>query len=134
MPRLSRGSLSVDVSSGTVRISGRLDDARLRFDAADAAAKIPGVVAVVDTISSGDTSDAELGVQVPSVLGRRSVTFVAGDFDIHVEGGIVKLEGTVPRLWERILAERATLGVNGVKGVVNLLEVVPSPRADTYGE
>jgi osmotically-inducible protein OsmY len=134
MPSLSRGSLSVEVSSGTVRISGRLDDARKRFDARDAAAKIPGVVAVVDAISSGDTSDGELAVQVPAVLSRRSVTFVAGDFDIHVEGGVVKLEGTVPRLWERILAERAALGVNGVKGVVNLLEVVPTPRADAYGK
>ena len=50
MPRLSRGNLSVQVSTATVRISGRLDDARMRFDARDAAAKIPGVVAVVDAI------------------------------------------------------------------------------------
>ena len=59
MPALSRGSLTVDVSSGTVRIGGKLDDARMRFDARDAAAKVTGVVAVVDAISSGDKSDLE---------------------------------------------------------------------------
>ena len=44
--------------------------------------------------------------------------------------GIVTLAGEVPRLWERIDAERTVLGVNGVSGVVNQLEVKPKPRPE----
>jgi osmotically-inducible protein OsmY len=58
----------------------------------------------------------------------------AGEIDVSVEENVVTLTGRVGSYAQKLAAERATLGVYGVKGVANDLEVVVTPvyeRTDT---
>jgi len=58
----------------------------------------------------------------------------AGDIDVAVEENVATLRGRVGSYAQKLAAERATLGVYGVKGVANDLEVVLAPvyeRTDT---
>lgn len=127
LPRVANRNLDVSASDGTVTLKGEVDDARIRFSARDAAADVVGVRAVVDAITSREQDDETLLKQLTQILGRSSLDHVPGKIEIAVENGLVTLTGDVPRLWERIDAERTVLGVNGVKGVVNQLEVKPKP-------
>lgn len=127
IPRVANQHLEISVNDGTVTLKGEVNDARIRFAARDAVAGIVGVTAVVDAITSKEMDDATLQKQLTQVLGRSSLDHVPGKIDIAVVNGVVTLAGEVPRLWERIDAERTVLTVNGVKGVVNQLEVKPKP-------
>ena len=130
IPRVANQKLEISVSDGTVTLKGEVKDARIRFAARDAVADVLGVTAVVDAITSGEQDDETLKKQLTQVLGRSSLEHVPGKIEIEVVNGVVTLAGEVPRLWERIDAERTVLGVNGVKGVVNQLEVKPKPRPE----
>lgn len=58
----------------------------------------------------------------------------AGEIDVAVDESVVTLSGRVGSYAQKLAAERATLGVYGVKGVANDLEVVLAPvhvRTDT---
>ena len=58
----------------------------------------------------------------------------AGEIDVAVEENVVTLRGRVGSYAQKLAAERVTLGVYGVKGVANDLEVVLVPvyeRTDT---
>lgn len=58
----------------------------------------------------------------------------AGEIDVAVDEHVVTLSGRVGSYAQKLAAERATLGVYGVKGVANDLEVVLAPvhvRTDT---
>jgi len=58
----------------------------------------------------------------------------AGEIDVRVEENVVELRGRVGSYAQKLAAERATLGVYGVQGVANDLEVVLAPvyeRTDT---
>jgi osmotically-inducible protein OsmY len=58
----------------------------------------------------------------------------AGEIDVSVEENVVTLTGRVGSYAQKLAAERVTLGVYGVKGVANDLEVVVTPvyeRTDT---
>lgn len=127
IPRVANQKLEISVNDGTVTLKGEVNDARIRFAARDAVAGIVGVTAVVDAITSKEMDDATLQKQLTQVLGRSSLDHVPGKIDIAVVNGVVTLAGEVPRLWERIDAERTVLTVNGVNGVVNQLEVKPKP-------
>jgi len=132
LPKIASAKLHVEARDGTVTLEGTVGDARTRFDARDAAAQIPGVRDVVDRIASPERPDDRLKKDIESLLGRSSLQHVPGEIKVTVEGGIARLEGWVPRLWDRIAAERTALGINGVKGVSNDLEIRPRPRPDAY--
>ena len=127
IPRVANQNLEISANDGTVTLKGQVNDARIRFAARDAVADVVGVTAVVDAITTAETDDATLQKMLVQVLGRSSLDHVPGKIDIAVENGIVTLTGEVPRLWERIDAERTVMSVNGAKGVVNQLEVKPKP-------
>jgi osmotically-inducible protein OsmY len=57
-----------------------------------------------------------------------------GEIDVTVDANVVTLSGRVGSYAQKLAAERVTLGVYGVKGVANDLEVVLAPaskRTDT---
>lgn len=132
LPKVASAQLAVDARDGIVTLEGTVRDARIRFDARDAAAQLPGVLGVVDRITTPERPDDRLAKDIVNLIGPRSLQRVPGEIKVTVEGGIARLEGQVPRLWERIRAERIALGINGVRGVVNELEVRPKPRPDEF--
>lgn len=130
IPKVAAAKLEVRVLDGTVILKGAISDARVRFDARDAAAQIPGVTEVFDRISSPAAPDHRLKKGAETLIGPGSLDRVPGDITVDVLGGVVHLEGWVPRLWDRVDAERRILGMNGVREVINDLEVKPRKRPD----
>ncbi|MBZ5639313.1 MAG: BON domain-containing protein [Acidobacteriia bacterium] len=124
-PEVAAAGLGVSVDAGTVTLTGKVDDARVRFAAADVAARTEGVVAVSDRIETPAKDDAFILKAVTAILGAGSFVRVSGKIQPTVKDGVVTLEGSVARLYDRKRAERLVLGVNGVRGVENHLEVKP---------
>lgn len=54
----------------------------------------------------------------------------ANDIDVHSEDGLIQLRGRVQNLVQKQRASELAETRRGVRSVVNLLEVVPVPRAD----
>ncbi len=125
VPALEAAGIEAEVSEGRAVLTGRVADARLRLRARDAAAEVEGVVAVEDRLQTPSATDEAILAAVQGLLGPGSLVRVAGKIRPSVEEGVVRLEGRVPRLADRRRAERLAWGVNGVRGVVNELEVVP---------
>ena len=67
-------------------------------------------------------SDMEVAKNVLSSL-NASVDIVSEDIDVAVTRGIVSLGGSVPQLWERLVAEELARSVQGVRDVRNCLSV-----------
>ncbi len=130
VPALESAGVSAEVDDGVVTLTGTVGDARIRFRARDAAAATDGVVGVIDRIASPEEEDETVERGVASVVGPRAVTAIPGLVEVAVVEGVVTLSGRVPTLFARIQAERLALGVNGVRAVQNLLEVVPKATLD----
>lgn len=130
IPRLASSGLRVTARDGVVSLTGTVRDARMRFAARDAVAAITGVFGVVDAIESPPAADAAIQDAVQELLGPRSLRRVPGAIEASVEDGIVTIDGWVRRLIDRIEAEKTVLGINGVKDVVNRLEIRPKPSAE----
>lgn len=113
----------VRVVQGAVTLSGKLRDGRTRFTAIDAAAKIPGVVAVEDRFETPAKDDETIGKEVAGVLANLSLLGVSGKVRPTVKDGIVTLTGRVGKLYDRKRLTRLALGANGVRGVENRLEI-----------
>ncbi len=126
LPEVLGAGIAVSVREGVATLTGTLRDARVRFQAADAAARVEGVAEVVDRIDTGERDDETLLASVEALVGRRSLSRVSGVFEVRVEAGVVTLEGTVSRFSEKRRAERLVLGINGVREFVDLLSVVPA--------
>lgn len=126
LPDVASAGVAVAVQGGVATLTGTLRDARVRFQAADAAAQVQGVREVVDRFDTGERDDGELLAAVEGTIGRRSLSRVSGDVRVRVEGGVVTLEGTVSRFSEKRRARELVLGINGAKGVADLLSVAPA--------
>ena len=124
---LASSPLEVKVDGGKAILTGTVKDARKRFIARDAAAETPGILDVEDRIESATASDEQLTNDVKKVLGPTSYDRIRGDIRPSVKDGIVTLEGKVARLSARFEAEHLVLGINGVRGVENKLEVAVRP-------
>jgi osmotically-inducible protein OsmY len=124
-PEVAGSGIEVRVEAGTVTLSGTVRDARIRFAAADAAAEVKGVVAVSDRVETPAKDDELIRKSVVAILGAGSFVRVSGKIQPTVKDGVVTLEGRVGRLYDRKRAERLVLGINGVRGVEDRLEVKP---------
>ncbi len=124
-PELTLAAIHVEVSQGKVILSGRIGDARDRFVARDAAASVAGAVDVEDRLSSPPADDKTILAAVQEILGPGSLTQVPGVIEPKVKDGVVTLGGTVASPYDRRVAERLVLGINGVRGVVDSLAVEP---------
>ena len=125
--RLMSSPPVVAVSGGTVTLSGTLADARHRFSARTATAGIEGVRAVVDDFTTEPVEDEKVQAGVDGLFGRRALVPIPGEIVARTKDGVVTLEGEVPRLFDRWQAERAVLGINGVRQVDNRLVLRSGP-------
>jgi osmotically-inducible protein OsmY len=115
--------IAVTVTNTTATLTGFVSDARLRLVARQIAAGVRGVTAVIDRIEVPSVPDDVILSQVQRLFTIRSFNRVAGEIDASAAGGVVTLEGLVPRPFERDQAEILVLGINGVREVINRLEV-----------
>ena len=117
--------VSASIEGGTVTLSGRITDGRRRFDAREAAARVPGVVAIVDRIETPPSDDERIRRWAAAQLDGSAGEGVDGSYELAVTGGVVTLRGTAPTVRDRERAARTVLGINGVTGLVDEVTVVP---------
>jgi osmotically-inducible protein OsmY len=118
-------AITVTVEAGTVTLAGAISDGRRRFDARDAAARVPGVVAVVDRIETPTSDDERIRRWAVAQLDGTAGEGVPGSYQVAVAAGAVTLSGTAPPVRDRDRAERTVLGLNGVKTLENEVTIVP---------
>ena len=119
LPRYA--SLRFTVASGVVTLTGTIKNASWRGEIRKICAGIEGVADVVDRIETPSTPDDKIQKALNGVFGPRVVPRFPGRVRAEVTDGVVSLEGRVPRLHEKYLAERGAWGINGVVRVDNRL-------------
>jgi osmotically-inducible protein OsmY len=131
-PRISRFDIGVEVDSGTVTLSGRVDNLRAKQVAEQDARNTRGVWLVKNQIkvrpgigphnSPKPDVDAELARRVRTALLRDSNLY-QHELSVTVRNRAVRLSGTVFTEFEKSVAEDVVSRVKGVAMVLNNLTV-----------
>ncbi|MCU0231420.1 MAG: BON domain-containing protein [Acidobacteria bacterium] len=121
----ARLPIAVSVEAGRVTLTGTISDGRRRFDAREAAARVPGVIAVVDRLETPPSDDVRIREWASAQLDGSAGEGVDGRYAVTVAAGVVTLRGTAPTVRARDQAARTVLGINGVKELSNEVTVVP---------
>jgi osmotically-inducible protein OsmY len=125
-------SVDVDVDRGIVTLSGTVDTLVARERAVEMAQTIKGVRSVVDDIQVDPPprSDGELRRDVEWAL-IHDPAADGYEVTVHVEDGVVTLDGTVDSYQEKQLVRRVAEGVKGVKDIQNHITFeIPEARPD----
>lgn len=130
-PELKDKRIAVQVSKRIVALDGAVDSAAQKRAAEQTALEAPGVqgiagqLAVANAGTAPDSPDEKLARRVEFELySTRAVPLQS--VQIRSQDGTVFLAGPVTSRAEKLLAERVTQGVDGVKRVVNNLSVTES--------
>jgi osmotically-inducible protein OsmY len=127
--RIDDSDISVDVSDGTVILSGSVPSFPDRWEAEDDAWSIPGVRTVdnrlkVSPVMSPALEDDQVRARVEKVLAW-SPAIGASRVRVSVQGGVVTIEGTMDSYWQKARARDLAAGVSGVVDVADGLSVSP---------
>lgn len=128
-PDVSGYEIGIAVSSGVVILSGYLDNEDQARAIECIVARVPGVVAVMQTARIGTAGqqvrrDTAIAHRVADVLSQRFGT-LENRLVARVELGWVTLEGEVDLAHERTDVEETICQLPGVRGVSNHLTVRP---------
>lgn len=126
-PLLEAAEIGVAVKNGIVTLSGTVDNYLKKMQAEEAAKKVAGVTAVVETIDvklpeSKARTDYDIAVAVVSAL-QDNWNIPTDCVKVKVEHGYVYLSGTLPWDYQREAAKRTIHDIEGVKEVVNLIHI-----------
>lgn len=129
VPDVQGYEIGIAVSSGVVILSGYLDNDDQARAVECIVARVPGVVAVMQTARIGTAGqqgrrDTSIAHRVADVLAQRFST-LENRLVARVEHGWVTLEGEVDLAYERTDAEETICQLSGVRGVNNRLTVRP---------
>lgn len=123
--------IGVSVADGVVTLSGvvgSLDEKASAFEDAEAVAGVVEVVNHIEVVPNAIRLDAEIENDVRRKLIEDTIVD-ATDIQIHVDNGVVTLNGTVDNLYQRQAAEDDAWSLPGVRGVINDLRVSLPPYA-----
>lgn len=123
MPKLGSSAIDVDVAGGVVTLTGTIKSAAFRGDVRRVVGSIDGVVDLVDRLDSPEAPDEAIQKVLDRLFSPRTLPAFPGAVRARVDHGAVALEGRVPRLFDRLAAERAAWEINGVRSVDVLLEL-----------
>jgi len=129
LPLLSAAQIGVAVKNGIVTLSGTVDSYSKKVGAESAAAKVAGVKAVaedieVKTAGSLRKNDTEIAEAVANALKWNS-TVDEERIKVKVDDGWVTLEGETEWEYQKNSAQSAVAYLVGVRGVTNLIRIVP---------
>ncbi len=125
--RIDATDLNVQVLRGRVHLRGRVPSLFVRQTAEEIAARIKGVVAVVNELEIGPVqppSDTQIAAEVRGIL-LRDPLVEEESVEVTVSNGVVRLAGVVPSEAQQAAAGDDASMAAGVKGVVNHLSVRP---------
>jgi osmotically-inducible protein OsmY len=127
--RVQPNEIGVIVRDGIVTLTGRVDTLAKKWAAEEAALRVRGVHAVANEIEvrllpSQERTDTDIAEAVTRAL-EWDVFVPIDKIKITVSKGWVTLDGDVEWQFQREAAERAARNVTGVRGLTNLIRVVP---------
>jgi osmotically-inducible protein OsmY len=132
-PRVLPNEIGVAVKDGVVTLTGWVDSYLKRWAAEDAAHRVRGVKAVANDIevrlpSADEHTDTDIAKAVVHALEWDALVSI-DRLDVTVTKGWVTLKGQVEWNYQKQDAERVVRRLQGVKGVSNLLAVMPRATA-----
>jgi osmotically-inducible protein OsmY len=126
-------SIGVAVKDGAVTLTGHTPTYAQKLAVVSAAERVYGVKAVADEVTvhlSGDPrDDGDIARTIAHVL-ESNTQIPESKVQAEVENGWVTLNGDVDYSYQRYEVERMTRNVRGVKGITNLVRIVPPPSGD----
>ena len=127
--RVQPNEVGVAVKDGVVTLTGWLDSYTKKWAAEEAARRVRGVKAVANDIEvrlpgSSERTDTDIAAAAARAL-EWDVMVPADKIKVTVSKGWVTLEGEVEWQYQREAAERDVRRLVGVKGVSNLITIVP---------
>jgi len=123
LPKYASSSMKVAVVGRVVTLTGEIPNAAWRGEIRKLCGAIQGIIDVVDLVDTPETSDDKIQKALNSIFAARVVPRFPGHVRAVVKEGIVTLEGRVPRLYDKQVAEHDARGINGVDLVDNRLEL-----------
>jgi len=119
--------IGVSVKDGVVTLTGWVDSYLKKWSAEEAAHRVSGVKAVANDIEiklATERTDADIAEAAVHALEWDA--FVPSDkVHVTVSKGWVTLKGDVEWQYQKQDAERVVRRLSGVKGVINLISVIP---------
>ena len=126
-PIVDAARIGVAVNAGVVTLTGEVKSYAEKYKAERAAERVAGVRGVVNEIKVDlphERTDTDLAREAAEALKRNSL--VPDDrIKVIVVNGWITLKGEVTYEFERRVAEQAVRFLPGVRGVTNLIAVVP---------
>jgi osmotically-inducible protein OsmY len=131
--RVQPNEVGVIVKDGIVTLTGWVDSYTKKWAAEEAAFRVKGVEAIANDIevrlpATAERTDADIAAAVKRAL-EWDAFVPAEKIKVTVSKGWVTLEGEVEWQFEKEAAERAARRITGVRGVTNLVKIVPSKPA-----
>jgi len=120
--------IMVEVTDGSVTLSGIVDSYPKKIEAERAAMRVPGIIWVNNNIRVNilnKRSDADIKMAAINAI-KWNTTIDENKINVNVEDGWITLEGKVAWEYQKSKARNLAEDVEGVIGVTNLISVVPS--------
>lgn len=128
-PSVGRAEIGIAARDGVVTLSGQVDSYAKKLAAVRAAERVSGVKAVAEEMTVAlplpfERTDTDIAHAAVNAL-RWDIEVPDETVKVRVENGWVWLEGEAKWEFQRSSAERAVRYLTGVKGVTNLIKIVP---------
>ena len=130
-PGVKVAGIGVLVKDGVVTLNGYVSNYMEKLNAVRAAKRIIGVTAIADDIQvklpeSQRRTDGDIAAAAANQI-KWSTSAPSGAVDVTVRDGWVTLDGKVEWWYQRLAAENVVKRLVGVKGVTNLIRIIPKP-------
>jgi len=128
-PRVDAREIGVAAKDGVVTLSGHVSTYAEQVCAEEVTENVQGVRGIANEVEvklgeAGVRSDTEVAAAAVDAL-RRHVGVPSESVRVVVRDGWVTLEGSVDGMYRRIAAENAVRYLHGVRGLTDLVAIVP---------
>jgi osmotically-inducible protein OsmY len=123
-------SVSTD-EEGTVAVRGEVDALYDKLNIYQIVSRIPGVKKIIDNVyvNTPIVPDDMIKANILRTIQDNSVILEPDKITVNVNDGMIFLRGTVSNYTEKIMATTISSWQDGVKGVENEINVLPSQEA-----